>query len=37
MKLAFEKDELLYALQIVQGVAGGRSTLPILSKPAHTC
>ncbi len=31
MKLAFEKDELLYALQLVQGVAGGRSTLPILS------
>ena len=31
MKLAFEKDELLYALQLVQGVAGGRTTLPILS------
>ena len=31
MKLTFEKDELLYALQIVQGIAGGRTTLPILS------
>ena len=31
MKLAFEKDELLHALQMVQGVAGGRNTLPILS------
>ena len=31
MKLAFEKDELLYALQLVQGVAGSRTTLPILS------
>lgn len=31
MELAFEKDELLYALQIVQGVASGRNTLPILS------
>lgn len=31
MQLAFEKDELLHALQTVQGVAGGRNTLPILS------
>jgi DNA polymerase-3 subunit beta len=31
MELAFEKDELLYALQMVQGVASGRNTLPILS------
>jgi DNA polymerase-3 subunit beta len=31
MELAFEKDELLYALQTVQGVASGRNTLPILS------
>ena len=31
MKLAFEKDELLHVLQLVQGVAGGRNTLPILS------
>lgn len=31
MQLTFEKDELLYALQIVQGVASGRNTLPILS------
>ncbi len=31
MELAFEKDEFLYALQMVQGVAGGRNTLPILS------
>ena len=31
MELAFEKNELLYALQMVQGVAGGRNTLPILS------
>jgi DNA polymerase-3 subunit beta len=31
MELVFEKNELLYALQMVQGVAGGRNTLPILS------
>ena len=31
MELAFEKDELLYSLQIVQSVASGRNTLPILS------
>ncbi len=31
MELAFEKDELLYALQTVQGVASGRNTLPILA------
>ena len=31
MELSFEKDELLHALQIVQGVASGRNTLPILS------
>ncbi len=31
MELAFEKDELLYALQIVQGIASRRNTLPILS------
>ncbi len=31
MELAFEKDELLHALQMVQGVASGRNTLPILS------
>jgi len=31
MELAFEKDELLYTLQTVQGVASGRNTLPILS------
>lgn len=31
MELAFEKDELLHALQMVQGVAGGRNTLPILA------
>ena len=31
MELTFEKDELLYALQMVQGVVGGRNTLPILS------
>jgi DNA polymerase-3 subunit beta len=31
MELTFGKDELLYALQIVQGVASGRNTLPILS------
>ncbi len=31
MELIFEKDELLDSLQIVQGVASGRNTLPILS------
>lgn len=31
MQLTFEKDEFLYALQTVQGVASGRNTLPILS------
>ncbi len=31
MELTFKKDDLLYALQILQGVAGGRNTLPILS------
>ncbi len=31
MELTFEKDELLYSLQLVQGVASGRNTLPILA------
>ncbi|MCE2401624.1 DNA polymerase III subunit beta [Candidatus Poribacteria bacterium] len=31
MELSFEKDELLHALQTVQGVASGRNTLPILA------
>ena len=31
MQLAFEKDEFLHTLQMVQGIAGGRNTLPILS------
>ena len=31
MELTFEKDDLLHSLQILQGVASGRSTLPILS------
>ncbi len=31
MELSFEKDELLENLQTVQGVAGGRNTLPILA------
>lgn len=31
MQLSFEKDELLDNLQIVQSVAGGRNTLPILA------
>lgn len=31
MELTFEKDNLLYALQVLQGVTGGRNTLPILS------
>lgn len=31
MELTFEKDDLLQALQVLQGVASGRTTLPILS------
>ena len=31
MELTFEKGDLLHSLQILQGVASGRSTLPILS------
>jgi DNA polymerase-3 subunit beta len=31
MELTFERDDLLYTLQVLQGVASGRSTLPILS------
>ena len=31
MELTFEKDDLLRALQILQGVASGRTTLPILA------
>lgn len=31
MELTFQKDDLLYALQVLQGVAGGRNALPILS------
>ena len=31
MELTFEKDDLLHALQVLQGVASGRNTLPILS------
>lgn len=31
MQLTFQKDELLYTLQMVQGITGGRNTLPILS------
>ena len=31
MELTFEKDDLLHALQILQSVASGRNTLPILS------
>ena len=31
MELTFEKADLLYALQILQSVASGRNTLPILS------
>ena len=31
MELTFQKDNLLHSLQILQGVASGRSTLPILS------
>ena len=31
MELAFRKDELLKSIQVLQGVAAGRNTLPILS------
>ena len=31
MELTFEKHDILHALQILQGVASGRNTLPILS------
>lgn len=31
MELTFEKDDLLQILQVLQGVASGRATLPILS------
>jgi DNA polymerase-3 subunit beta len=31
MELTFEKGDLLYALQILQGVTAGRNTLPILA------
>ena len=31
MELTFEKDDLLKAVQVLQGVAGSRNTLPILS------
>ena len=31
MELTFKKDDLLYSLQVLQGVASGRTTLPILS------
>ena len=31
MKLTFEKDDLLHTLQVLQSVASGRTTLPILS------
>jgi DNA polymerase-3 subunit beta len=31
MELTFEKDDLLHTLQVLQGVASGRTTLPILS------
>ena len=31
MELLFEKENLLKAIQVVQGVAAGRNTLPILS------
>lgn len=31
MELTFQRDNLLYSLQVLQGVASGRSTLPILS------
>ena len=31
MELVFTKEELLRAIQVLQGVAAGRNTLPILS------
>ena len=31
MELTFEKDDLLHSLQVLQSVASGRTTLPILS------
>ena len=31
MELTFEKNDLLYSLQVLQSVASGRTTLPILS------
>ena len=31
MELTFQRNNLLYSLQVLQGVASGRSTLPILS------
>ena len=31
MELTFKKDDLLYSLQVLQGVASGHSTLPILA------
>ena len=31
MELTFERDNLLHSLQVLQSVASGRSTLPILS------
>ena len=31
MELTFKKDDLLHTLQVLQGVASGRTTLPILS------
>lgn len=31
MELTFQKDDLLYSLQVLQGVASGHSTLPILA------
>ncbi len=31
MELTFERDKLLYSLQVLQGVASGHNTLPILS------
>ena len=31
MNLTFQKSNLQYSLQVLQGVASGRTTLPILS------
>ena len=31
MELTFQKDDLLHSLQVLQGVASGRNTLPILA------